>query len=274
MKRLIVTADDFGRAVPINEAVADAHKRGILTSASLMVTGDAFADAVVRARKLPDLSVGLHLTLVDGKPILPPQVIPDLVRADGRLTDRLVSLGARIYLDHNVRRQVEEEIHAQFHAYLDTGLALGHVDAHHHYHLHPTVFDILLPIAVGYGCPAIRIPWEPLLPHGLFHLRRARKMRREARQAGLICNDRIFGVAHSGKMDSRRLSSLIAALPEGLSEIYCHPATRDWDLRPLPGHYRTREEYRALVDPATMDKVRRSGVLLTSFAAEARRALA
>ena len=97
-KALIVTADDFGRSLPVNDAVVDAHVNGILTAASLMVTEVALDDAVARAKALPSLGVGLHMTLVDGIPALPPSQIPDLVDAQGHFTLDLVRLGARIYL--------------------------------------------------------------------------------------------------------------------------------------------------------------------------------
>ena len=282
-RALIVTADDFGRALPINEAVEDGHRNGILTAASLMVTGAAAADAVARARRLPGLGVGLHLTLVDGVPALPPDRIPDLVEADGRFTLRLVALGTRIYLSASVRRQVAAEMRAQFELYRATGLPLGHVDSHHHYHLHPTVFDLLVPLAVEYGAPAVRVPWEPpwaswrarrdgagrRLLNGLFHLRRTRRMRRVLERAGLTANDRVFGINDSGAMDAARLSEVLAMLPPGLTEIYGHPATRAWPDRPMPARYRCVDEYRALIDPLVADRLGRSGARLTTFAAEA-----
>ncbi|MDR3441238.1 hopanoid biosynthesis-associated protein HpnK [Telmatospirillum sp.] len=273
-KRLIVTADDFGRALPINEAVEDAHRRGILTAASLMVTGDAAADAVERARRLPSLGVGLHITLVDGIPALPPRQIPDLVGDDGRFTDHLVRLGVRIFFDWNTRRQVAAELRAQFELYRATGLPFGHVDAHHHYHLHPTVFDMILHLAREYGAPAIRVPWEPPassfgVVQSLFHRRRVRRMRRKLKAAGLIANDRVFGIEGSGDMDHTRLAAILARLPDGLSEIYGHPATGGWDDRPMPPQYRTVDEYRALIDPTVFDALHRSGAQLTTFAAEA-----
>jgi chitin disaccharide deacetylase len=283
MKRLIVTADDFGRCLPINDAVEDAHRNGILTAASLMVTGSAVDDAVLRARRLPGLAVGLHITLVDGTPALPAAQVPDLVDAGGQFTQRLTALGVRIYFDRSVRAQVAAELRAQFERYRATGLALGHVDAHHHYHLHPTVFDIMLELAVEFGAPAIRIPWEaPLaswrarregaarrLANGLFHLGRARRMRRRIAAAGLIANDRVFGVNDSGAMDTERLGQFLAALPDGLNEVYGHPATRGWSDRPMPGTYRCVDEYRALVAPETRALVERHRIVLTSFAMEA-----
>jgi chitin disaccharide deacetylase len=281
-KRLIVTADDFGRALPINQAVEDAHRNGILTAASLMVTGAAAADAVERAKALPTLGVGLHVTLVNGTPALPPTLIPDLVEADGRFTERLVSLGTRIYLDRKVQAQVRAELRAQFELYRQTGLALAHIDSHHHYHLHPTVFDIMLELAVEYGAPGIRVPWEPplvswrargeglgrRLANGLFHFRRTRRMRDRIRQAGLVANDWVFGLNDSGSMDAKRLTDFIDNLPDGLSELYGHPATGRWNDRPMPESYRVADEYRALIDPEVRRKLQASGARLTTFAAE------
>jgi hopanoid biosynthesis associated protein HpnK len=270
-KQLIVTADDFGRALPINQAVEEAHRHGVLTAASLMVTGDAADDAVQRARRLPSLGVGLHVTLVDGIPALPPAEIPDLVGPDGRFTDRLVSLGVKIFFDRNTRRQVANELRAQFQRYRATGLPLGHVDAHHHYHLHPTVFDMVLHLAREYGAPAIRVPWEPPATawgvlQTLFHRRRVRRMRRKINEAGLVTNDRVFGIEGSGGMDRDRWLAILARLPDGISEIYGHPATGRWADRPMPDRYRVEDEFRALIDPAVVDAVHRTGARLTTFA--------
>ena len=96
MTRLVVTADDFGLSVPVNEAVEEAATRGILTAASLMVGAPAARDAVERARRLPRLGVGLHLALIDASPVLPPSQIPALVGPDGRLSRAPFRTGAKI----------------------------------------------------------------------------------------------------------------------------------------------------------------------------------
>ena len=283
MKRLIVTADDFGRAEPVNEAVEDAHKRGILTAASLMVAEEGFADAVERARSMPGLAIGLHITLVDGKPVLPPSDIPDLVDRSGRFSSQLVRLGTKIYFDRHTREQVVRELRAQFEMFRTTGLRLGHVDSHHHYHLHPTVFDIILDLAQEYDVPAIRLPWEPPLiswraqrqaagrrvMNGLFHWHRLRRMRRKAQAAGLLVNDRAFGLNDSGAMDATRLLGFLENLPPGLNEIYCHPATRRWADHPMPVSYRSVDEYLALIDPVVTTALIRHHITLTSFPLEA-----
>ena len=141
MKQLVVTADDFGLAREVNEAVEEAHRGGILTAASLMVGGAAAADAVRRAKAMPSLRVGLHLVLVEGRPMLPAAAIPDLVDANGNFRDDMARAGAAIFFQSNVRRQLEEEVEVQFEAFRATGLPLDHVNTHKHFHLHPRPWD-------------------------------------------------------------------------------------------------------------------------------------
>jgi len=267
LKQLICTADDFGLALPVNEAVEEAHLRGILTCASLMVTGKAATDAITRARGLPGLGVGLHLVLVDGYPALPPEEIPDLVGADGRFHRDPVRIGARIFFQKRFQRQVEREIRAQFTRFLATGLALDHVNGHHHFHQHPTIAAMLARMAHEYGIKAVRWPVEPPLASWraqrnrplarlaawLFSAARLLGMRRRLNRAGIRCNDVMFGLHESGGMTPARVERFLRALPEGITEIYCHPATRPWDgPDALPPDYRCVEEFQAMADPALL----------------------
>ncbi len=257
---MIVTADDFGADEAVNEAVERGHRSGILTAASLMVTGDAAADAVDRARRLPSLGVGLHIVLVEGRPALPPADIPDLVDSDGFFRTNMVRAGIDIFFRPAVRRQLAAEIEAQFSAFAATGLPLDHVNAHKHFHLHPTIAGMILDIGRRHGMKAMRAPVEPRAIINEIEPGRtplsdriagayARTMRSRLKRAGLLTPDHVFGLAWSGAMSSARLTALIERLPEGLSEIYLHPATRD----DYPGHapgYAYRGELAALTDPA------------------------
>ena len=136
---LIITADDFGRHPAINEAVERAHREGVLTAASLMMGEAHVAEAVAVARRNPRLRVGLHLVLTEGRAVLPPTRIPDLVDAQGRFPDDAMARdGVRFFFLPRVRRQLAAEIRAQFEAFKATGLQLDHVNAHRHFHLHPT----------------------------------------------------------------------------------------------------------------------------------------
>jgi hopanoid biosynthesis associated protein HpnK len=247
LKRLVITADDFGAAPQVNEAVERAHRNGILTAASLMVSAPGAADAVARAKRMPGLRVGLHLTLVDDRPALPAAAIPDLVDKDGFLRSDMARSGAAMFFLPKVRRQLEAEIEAQFEAFAATGLALDHVNTHKHFHLHPTIAAKMIEIGKRYGMRATRVPFER--DHAF-----ARVLRRRYRARGLTVADRVYGLKWSGAMTRDRLAAIVAALPEGLSEIYMHPATG-----PYPGSaegYRYAEELEALLAPEVCEALR------------------
>jgi len=263
MRRLIVTGDDFGLAVPVNEAIEQAHRRGILTSASLMVAAGGAADAVERARRNPALRVGLHLVLVEGRPVLAPEEIPDLVGPDGEFSRCPARSGFKFFFRPGVRRQLEAEIRAQFERFRATGLELDHVDAHNHMHLHPTVLGIILKVGREFALRAVRVPHEPafrswrasrkpLLPRlawQMFLLPYTGLMRRRLRRAKLSSNDFVFGLHDSGAMHADLVLRILDRLPEGVTEIYFHPATRRCPEidRTMPD-YHHEDELRALTD--------------------------
>jgi hopanoid biosynthesis associated protein HpnK len=262
MRGLIVTADDFGLAVPVNEAVERGHREGILTTASLMVAAPAAADAVARARRLPALRVGLHLVLVNGTSVLAPAQIPALVDAQGNFSRNVFAAGVNYFFTPGIRRQLEAEIRAQFEAFSRTGLALDHLNAQNHMHVHPTIFSIALRVGREYGLRSIRIPFEPFGPSW-----RARRtglaarlstavflapwlalMRFRAREAGIAANDFVFGMNDSGHMTASAVRAFLNNLPKGVSEIYLHPATVRWSGASPAGADFTGE-FAALIDP-------------------------
>jgi hopanoid biosynthesis associated protein HpnK len=274
LKALVVTADDFGLHEAVNEAIEQACRQGVLCAASLMVAEAATDEAVRRARALPQLAVGLHVVLADGHSVLPPRRIPALVDAAGRFPDRMARAGARFFALPRVRRQLEAEIRAQFAAFAATGLTFDHVNAHKHFHLHPTVLGMLLAIGADYGSPPMRWPREPL-----WIARRAggglagalltpwlALMRRRLSAAGVACNETVFGISTTGAMDEARLLEILAQLPAGLTEIYLHPATRD-GLTPGMGAYRHRDELHALLSARVRAAVRASGARTGGFRA-------
>jgi len=251
-----------------------AHTSGILSAASLMVASPAAADAVRRAKALPNLRVGLHVVLVEARPVLPPARIPDLVGGDGMLRSDMARLGLDIVLRPRIRAQIAAEIEAQFQAYSATGLALDHVDAHRHFHLHPFVAGDIIAIGRRYGLHALRVPHEPpailpkveagATPRMPFLAPVTALLRAKARRAGLTTPDAVFGLAWSGAMTAKRLAGLLALLPPGLVEIYTHPATANEFAGHAPG-YRYTEELAALRDEACIEALRESGYRLGGF---------
>jgi hopanoid biosynthesis associated protein HpnK len=275
-RRLIVCADDFGRDIAVNEAVERACRGGILTCASLMVAAPAAADAVARARRMPELRVGLHLVLIDGEPVLPPAELGSLARRSGCFDENQLRAAFRYSFAPGVRARLAAEIRAQFAAFRASGLALDHVNAHKHMHLHPTVARLLVEIGSDYGLRAVRLPAEPApalraaFPGERYRMPLYRPavaaLRRRLRRAGLAMNDQVFGIAWSGAMTEERILRLLPHLPPGDSEIYFHPASRTSRnlAAAMPG-YRHQDELRALLSPAVRQRVADLGILLIGY---------
>ncbi len=259
-RRLITVADDFGLTESVNEAVEQAATRGILTSASLMVAAPAAADAVARARRCAPLAVGLHLVVIEGTPVLPPKQIPGLVDASGRFPADQLALGVKYFFRPDIRRQLAAEIRAQFMAFAATGLTLDHANAHKHMHLHPTVGHMMLTIGREFGLRAIRVPAEPVATcrNVADHALRlwCRVLRAQARRAGVLTNDHVLGLSATGHMTPDIVSTWLARLPPGLTEMYFHPATqRDATLRTLMPAYEHVAEFAALMRTCLPDDV-------------------
>jgi hopanoid biosynthesis associated protein HpnK len=241
-----------------------------------MVGAPAAADAVARARRLPDLRVGLHLVLVDGRPTLPCAEIPGLVRRDGRFDPNMGRAGIRFFALPGVRRQLAMEVRAQFEAFRATGLLLDHVNTHKHMHVHPTVARIIVEIGRDYGMMAVRLPFEPVEPlHAAFpdehysaplYRPWIEHLRRRLQSAGLFVNDSLFGLAWTGGVVEGRLLKLLPQLPRGVSEIYFHAATkRNAALSASMPGYRHEEELAALLSPAAKSLVANLGIRLGGY---------
>ncbi len=242
------TADDFGLSPAVNEGIERAYRDGVLTHASLMVTGGAVDDAVQRARRLPGLRVGLHLVVIEGF---------SAITGKWFGSDQF-RLGLR-HAWH--RRALEAEVRAQFAAFAATGLPLSHADAHKHMHMHPMVGATLVRVGREFGLRRVRVPAEP--PRIMAALGIAptlgsralyvgtRLLRRQVETAGMAAPDAVFGLAWSGHMTERRLLALLPALPTGDVEIYFHPATHaDATVTRLMPDYEHAAELAALVSPA------------------------
>jgi hopanoid biosynthesis associated protein HpnK len=220
------------------------------------------------------LRVGLHVVLVEGRPVLPASAVTHLVDGNGVFRSAMVALGTVISFSRQARRQLAAEITAQFEAFRATGLTLDHCNAHKHFHLHPVVGGLMAAIGSRFGLRAVRVPLEPLQvlrkierqtpwAPALLTAPFAILLRRRLRAAGLLAPDRLFGLRWSGQMTRERLSGLIRNLPNGLSEIYLHPATG-----PFPGAaagYRYREEFDALMAADIVAASRDSSLQLGGF---------
>jgi hopanoid biosynthesis associated protein HpnK len=265
--RVIVNADDFGMSESVNAAVLEAYDRGILTSCSLMVGEPAAAAAGRAARERPGLAVGLHLTTVCGHAVLPPSVVPRLVDASGRLSDRPVLAGLRYAFDRESQEQLKRELRAQFERFRELGLPMSHVDGHLHMHMHPFIFDQMTELAEEFGCRRIRIPhdhwWEYRREESLHALAQAslaaifallaRRARRRLAGRGFVWTDSLNGFFRTDRMDEQALLSLLRRLPPGDHEVYSHP---DAGGRGQAGE----KELAALLSPAVRQLLEERGI--------------
>jgi hopanoid biosynthesis associated protein HpnK len=280
VKHVILTGDDFGLARTVNDAIELAHTQGVLTAASLMVSGEAAADAVDRACRLPALGVGLHVVLVEGRPVLPPEEVPDLVEASGEFSTRLVRAGFRFAFVPGIRPQLEAEVRAQFEAFQHTGLELDHADVHNHMHLHPSILDLVLDVGREFGLRAVRLPNEP--PLWTWRASRTRlagrlasaaflsplvaRMRAKMARAGVVHNDYLLGMSDSGAMVEGRVLALLEHLKEGVTEIHFHPASgRAPEIDRTMPTYVHEEELKALLSPKVRAALSRPGIERTRF---------
>lgn len=272
VKQLIVTADDFGASLAINEAVECAHGDGILTSASLMVSEAFVEDAIERARRLPTLGVGLHLALTNARPILAPALVPGLVDADGRFDTRLIRAGVRYFAIPSVRAQLRAEIRAQFETFAATGLPLDHVDAHNHMHVHPTLFRMICDVGSEFGMRAMRVPFEPSyrsavgIGNAMLIGPWAALMRERLERRGITSNEAIFGLNDTAHLNEARMLAILDRIPEGVNELYGHPRTLAGDAGTGDAACNARaEELDALCSSRVRNAVVRNAIRLVTF---------
>ena len=245
-KLLVVTGDDFGFSHGVNEAILRAHKEGILTSASLMVSGDAYPEAVDYARSNPSLGVGLHLVVGCGRSVLVHRDIPHLVNKRGEFSSYLVAAGLRYQFSAAARRELKKEIQAQLEKFRRTNLPLSHVDGHHHMHLHPVVLEILIGFAREYDIRCIRLPSEEW---GAIFKRLRRYGEKKCAAAGIDFPEEVYGLLRSGQVTEEYLLGLIPQLTSSRVEIYSHPALeKEGESRNGP-HGSGESELAALLSP-------------------------
>ncbi|MGH7962193.1 MAG: hopanoid biosynthesis-associated protein HpnK [Candidatus Binatia bacterium] len=279
-KLLIVNGDDFGLSPQVNAAILHAHRAGILTNTSLMVAGPAWEEAVALARATPSLSVGLHLTLVQGRATLSPNLLSQITDQGGNFSDDPTLAGLRYFFSRRAREQVRAECRAQIERFLSTGLTLAQVDGHVNIHMHPTVLAILLDLAKEYGVTAMRVTRESLFPSLAFDrghtLRKCQEAlifsclsqtaERKLRDRGINFPDRLFGLHQSGNVNEDYLLKLLPQLREGVTELYCHPFFLPCpEVQRWTPTYRRDAELAALTSPAVRAAVTEQEIRLISY---------
>jgi hopanoid biosynthesis associated protein HpnK len=288
VKNLIVNADDLGWTEGVNRGIAEAHRNGIVTSTSLLANGAAFVLAVEMARTTPGLGVGVHLNLSDGTPVAAPELVTTLVNNDGVFDGGPESLLLRMARRALVATEVEEEWDAQIRKVRDVGIAPTHLDGHKHVHMLPGLFEIALRLAKRHGIGAIRVSHEEsslrtalasgekqnagvvmkqgVQARGLKLL--ARDAREMAERAGIATADYFCGIAQTGELTREGVAQLLKSLPEGTTELMCHPGYVDSDLEKSPTRLQDsrRVEVEILTDTGIRNLVASQGIRLIDYA--------
>jgi hopanoid biosynthesis associated protein HpnK len=280
---LIVNADDFGYTSGVNRAIVEAHSHGVVTSSTLMANGPAFAEATRLARTVPKLSVGCHVVLTDGVPVLTAAQLPSLTTnshfRDGMMTFAARSIAGRMNAD-----EIIAEASAQIRKLQSAGIAVSHIDTHKHTHLFPGVLRPLLRAAAACGVRAVRNPFGPRLPLRSSHLLArpglwtryaevrvlgsfAGKFREAVDREGFSTPDGTLGIVVTGALDETLFDAIARSIPEGIWEFVCHPGYNDADLQ--AGKTRLREsreiELRVLTLPAARKLLAQQGIELISY---------
>jgi len=286
VRRLIINADDFGYTSGVNRAIVEAHRRGVVTSSTLMATGRTFAEAAQLAKTLPELSVGCHVLLIDGEPVLGSEGIPSLTSraSPSRFRDGLKAFAARAIAGRISPDEIAAETTAQIRKIQGVGIAVSHVDTHKHTHLFPKVLRPVLRAAAACGVHAVRNPFGPRLPlrstqllarPGLWTryaevrlLRRfAGKFREAVEAEGFAAPDGTLGIEVTGTLDESLFRAISRSIPEGTWEFVCHPGYNDADLRSANTRLREsrEEELRVLTLPAARELLAGEGIQLISY---------
>jgi hopanoid biosynthesis associated protein HpnK len=287
VRRLIVNADDFGFTAGVNRAIVEAHTRGIVTSSTLMANGRAFEDAVRLATTVPRLSVGCHVVLIDGEPVLDAAHLPTLAVADSggaRFRDGLKSFAFRAMAGRLDPGEIEAEARAQIRKLQAAGIDVSHVDTHKHTHLFPAVLRPLLRAARACGVHAVRNPFGPRTPLKSSELLKrpnlwtryaevrilrilASKFRDTAQREGMATPDGTLGIVVTGELDERLFRAMAEIIPEGTWEFVCHPGYNDADLESASTRLReSREtELRVLTMPEARKLLLNRGIELISY---------
>jgi hopanoid biosynthesis associated protein HpnK len=276
-RQLVVNADDFGISRGVNRGIVEAHRQGLVTSASVMPNLPSAEDALTRATICPDLGLGLHLTLTAGQPLCPPDRVPTLVDPDGRFYV-LGTLLARLSFGQVADDDLARELTAQVEWALRRGVRPSHLDSHHHVHTHPRVASIVIGLAREHNIGWVRCPVEQGPSPGLLRLPAKDAARTVAistfglltrvlvKRAGLRTTRQFRGIGLGMGFQERDLLATLAALPPGLTELMTHPGVPDDELARLTVFAEGRDrELAALTAPAAREIVRQRRVRLTSF---------
>ena len=265
MNQLIVTADDLGLHRGMTDGALHAHEQGIVTACSIVANGAAFHHAVERLGDFPKLSVGIHLALVEERPVA--SDVESLISASGNLHGSYYEFVPRYFARRIRMDEVERELRAQIESVLGAGIRLEHANGHQHVHLLPRIFTLVQRLAEEYRIPYVRIVDEHPRGRGLRQTSVAllSRLGRSARsRANTRTNDRTIGVTEAGHLSTDALMALLDEV-DGLTELVCHPGLGDAELtEAYDWGYAWDAETNALCDPKLRAAITARGIDLVT----------
>jgi len=280
---LIVNADDFGFTAGVNRGIVEGHSHGVVTSSTLMANGSAFVEAAELAKTLPKLSVGCHVVLIDGQPVLDATELPTLTIGT-HFRDGMKTFAARAIAGAMAPDEITVEAAAQIRKIQSAGIVVSHIDTHKHTHLFPKVLRPLLRAAADCGVRALRNPFGPRLPLQSSRLLSrpglwvryaevrvlgsfAGKFREAVDREGFITPDGTLGIVVTGALDETLFYAIARSIPEGTWEFVCHPGYNDADLQASKTRLRESRatELRVLTLPAAREVLAQEGIELISY---------
>lgn len=279
MKKAIINADDFGLSRGVNEGIILAHRRGILTSTTLLANMPAFEHAVRLARENEGLGVGAHLNIVRGKPLSPSNRIRSLLDESGSFPSSLHALVRKLIRGRIRAEDIEEEFRAQIERIQGSGIRISHLDSEKHTHGLPPVLRIVIRLAKDYNIKKIRWIHEFCLSIRILGSAKALaaslaflSAKKKIEKSAISVPDRFYGLCASGHMTASRLGRILSRLEDGVTEIMVHPGFISSDFEELEkeiGRFyinRHREkELKALLDPGLSRIVEERNISLINF---------
>jgi predicted glycoside hydrolase/deacetylase ChbG (UPF0249 family) len=252
----------------------DGFKNGIVTSASICVNGRAFEEAVYFCKQNPGLDIGLHITLIDEEAISKAEEIRSLVESGSSFYKNTITFLRRYFLGRIDIKDIEKEARAQIEKALSSGLLISHLDSHRHLHLLPGIRECFLSLAKEYKIPYVRCGlfyFSSILSLGMLKCALlnvfCKPLKIKLSKNCIATSERVIGVEHGGHLTKLRLLSLLASLPDGVTELVCHPGSKEnyLDARYKRWGYNFEEELKALLSIEVSQSIKRKGIVLTSF---------
>ena len=279
MKRVIINADDFGLIQGVNEGIIQAHREGVLSSATLMANAPGFEHAVELAGQNPDLGVGVHLNILRGKPLSESRYVGSLITEGGVFCPSVFQLFRGLKSGRINLGQVERELRTQIEKVMNAGISPSHLDSEKHSHMLGPLFSVVLKLALDYRVTKIRFSREFCLTPRLAQMGKSllislsgSALKERMKAEGIKSSDHFCGICDSGRMTAERLQKSLSRLKDGVTEIMVHPGFISQDLIELEktfGSYyinRCRElELKALLDSRVKKILSDRGIQLINF---------